>query len=336
MRIVWWTLPALLGASLTSSLILPAPVTALASARAPSPSGSSSTIVSPYVDMGATGLYPSELRTIKAAGLHDFTAGFVVGGAGSSGCVPRWDDGTAVSHDSAATNFVADARAAGAEPIISFGGQGSAELASTCGSATALTRAYAGVARRFDVTRLDFDIEGHDLSQTSANNHRFRAIRRLQVAHPAWSFSLTVPVGQRGLPANVRTLLAEARAAHVRLPLLNIMTFDYGPKLDMAQAAARSAKRTLPQLQRYYPQADWSAIAVTTMIGRNDTSAEVFTPANATALTRWAVGHRVGRLAFWSLGRDAQCQQPETTAQDDCSGVSQRPAEFSRRFVRGS
>jgi hypothetical protein len=39
-------------------------------------------------------------------------------------------------------------------------------------------------------------------------------------------------------------------------------------------------------------------------------------------------------LSMWQLGRDKQCAQPVTTAQTDCSGVSQSPWAFARLLAR--
>jgi hypothetical protein len=55
---------------------------------------------------------------------------------------------------------------------------------------------------------------------------------------------------------------------------------------------------------------------------------EVFTLADARSVVRWATAHDIGELSFWALGRDnGGC--PGTPGSDDCSGVPQKPYQFS-------
>jgi chitinase len=71
-------------------------------------------------------------------------------------------------------------------------------------------------------------------------------------------------------------------------------------------------------------------VGVTPMIGINDVQTEVFTLADAKTLAAFAKARRIGRVSMWQLGRDRQCARPVTSAQLDCSGVTQPAWQFSR------
>jgi hypothetical protein len=109
---------------------------------------------------------------------------------------------------------------------------------------------------------------------------------------------------------------------------------DYGTNREMGKTAIAVAKDSLKQLRRFSPKATYRNIGVTAMIGHNDTYSEVFTTADASRLVTFAHAHHVGRLAFWSLDRDEQCSSPQTTAQFDCSGVTQRALAYTHLFMK--
>jgi hypothetical protein len=54
----------------------------------------------------------------------------------------------------------------------------------------------------------------------------------------------------------------------------------------------------------------------------------VLTLADARSVVRWATEHNIGELSFWALGRDnGGC--PGTPGSDDCSGVVQKPYQYT-------
>ncbi len=65
------------------------------------------------------------------------------------------------------------------------------------------------------------------------------------------------------------------------------------------------------------------------MIGVNDSTAEVFTTANATTLANFAASKGIQELSFWSLGRDKACATNGQLS-DTCSGTSQSAYQFTR------
>ena len=66
------------------------------------------------------------------------------------------------------------------------------------------------------------------------------------------------------------------------------------------------------------------------MIGRNF-NGKIFTQDHARKLVNWATSNHIGRLAFWSVGRDnGGC--PGGGVSPTCSGISQSTYEFTNLF----
>jgi hypothetical protein len=67
-------------------------------------------------------------------------------------------------------------------------------------------------------------------------------------------------------------------------------------------------------------------------IGQNETSGEIFTLADASAVESHAAQRGVALLSFWSEGRDNDGCPGTTTPQPTCSGVSQADGAFTEAF----
>lgn len=331
----------LLLASLASS-----PMWAPPSSASASPYRPASTVKAPYVDVAG----PNRSNVLAAidAGLTHVTAAFVVG----HGCTPIWDDGDPVSHDRPVSELIRTAQQSGADVTISFGGAGGKELARTCTSAAKLLQAYRAVIDRFGVTSIDFDIEGGAIDprmERASISRRFAAIRALQQAMPDVTVSVTLPAGPAGLESSGVRFLRVAEQSGTRLDVVNVMTMDYGgPVGDMAGTAIRGARHALRQVQERWPQDTYANLGITPMIGDNDSADETFTLADAATVASFAAQHGVGRVAFWSLNRDQRCGSHRESdairrlagaqtwdARNDCSGVTQRPLEFTTTFLAG-
>ncbi|HEX4788970.1 MAG TPA: carbohydrate binding domain-containing protein [Actinospica sp.] len=283
--------------------------------------------VAPYADMSNN--QEPMLNKAAQAGLKTYTAAFVI----SSGCSPIWGDTLPVTNDPAMDQEIATAKAAGATPIVSFGGSGGTELAMVCTTESSLQAAYQSVISHLGVTHIDFDIEGAPLDYTSDNNLRFQAIAGLEAADPGLVVSVTLPVLPTGLAPDGVAFLALAKQDGVRIDLVNVMAMDYGSSFtgDMGQEAIQAAQSTLTQVK-----ADWSGdtyanIGVTPMIGQNDNSAEVFSEADAQSLVSWADTAHLGRLAFWSVDRDQPCSG-SVSGLPSCSEISQNALDFTKIF----
>jgi chitinase len=293
------------------------------------------TQIAPYFE--TTGAHPDNLRlAIAQHGLKSFTAAFVLG----KGCTPAWDNNVAVSASPALNKLVSDAKAQGAVPIISFGGQSGSELATVCTNQAALVTAYTNVINRFAVKKIDFDIEGKaSLNNTAANTRRFTAINALRKKFPALRVSVTIPAGPGGIETgdpdvgDGMAFLRLAKAQNTTINLINIMTMDYGgPVADMGTTATTAASRAMAQIKTVWPADGYGNLGITPMIGRNDSPGETFTWDNSQTVIAFAKSKGVGRVAFWALNRDQSCTGGQTPP-GPCTGVTQAPLDYTDGFL---
>jgi Cellulose binding domain len=318
------------------------PVTSPTPSASASPTGSSgapsdgSAGFAPYTD---TSLFPpfSLVSTAQATGVKQFNLAFVVNGGGGS-CTPEWGGVSALGADPVAAQIGA-LRAIGGDVRISFGGEAGSELAITCTDASALQAAYQNVITTYDVNKIDFDIEGAAVDNTAANARRDQALVALEKANPGLQVSFTLPVLPSGLTTDGVAVLDGAAGAGVKLSAVNVMAMDYGdgaapnPSGNMGTFAIDAATATDAQVATAFGISDaaaWPMIAVTPMIGVNDTSDEIFTVANAQQLVAFAASKHLAWLSMWSGARDAQCSGgAQSFASPTCSSVIQSPHAFA-------
>ncbi|HEX4721666.1 MAG TPA: hypothetical protein VH333_04075, partial [Pseudonocardiaceae bacterium] len=156
---------------------------------------------------------------MKASGNKFLTLAFLIPKAS---CTAQWEDGgDAVG---AFTSQINSLKSAGGNVIISFGGADGGEPAEKCTSVSSLESEYANVVNTYGITRLDFDIEGSDLNNTTANSRRDQALAALQKANPAVQIDYTLPVDPTGLESNATSLLKDAVSKGVKVSTVNIMT----------------------------------------------------------------------------------------------------------------
>ncbi|MEV7070121.1 cellulose binding domain-containing protein [Streptomyces sp. NPDC093990] len=301
---------------------------------APTPAPSGGDGFAPYVD---TSLHPAFdlLAAADATGVKDYNLAFVTDGGG---CTPKWGGVSDLASDAVAAQIGA-LRAKGGDVRVSFGGASGSELATTCSSADALAAAYGRVVDVYDLTKVDFDVEGGALPNTAANTRRAQAIARIQQDHPDLDVSFTLPVMPEGLTQDGVNLLANAKSNGVRIDTVNIMAMDYGPAYsgDMGTYAEQAATATQAQVKGVlglFDSAAWKAVAVTPMIGVNDVASEVFTVEDAGQLVGFAKAKGLGWLSMWSATRDKQCPGgAKPSADATCSSVVQGPFAFSKAFA---
>ncbi|MBK6012478.1 cellulose binding domain-containing protein [Streptomyces sp. MBT53] len=287
----------------------------------------------PYVD---TSLYPAFdlLGNVTATGVKNYNLAFVLDGGG---CTPKWGGVTDLASDGVASQIGA-LRAKGGDVRVSFGGAAGSELATTCGSASALASAYGKVVDTYGLTKVDFDIEGAALPNTAANTIRAQAIAGLQRQHPNLDVSFTLPVMPEGLTQDGVNLLSNAKSNGVKISTVNIMAMDYGPAYsgDMGTYSEQAATATQAQVKSVLglsESAAWKAVSVTPMIGVNDVSSEVFKVDDATQLVAFAKAKGLGGISMWSAARDKQCAGgTKPTADATCSSIAQTPSAFSKAF----
>ncbi|MCG7205877.1 glycoside hydrolase family 18 protein [Streptomyces arenae] len=287
----------------------------------------------PYVD---TSLYPAFdlLAAVDATGVKNYNLAFITDGGG---CTPKWGGVSDLSSDAVAAQIGA-LRAKGGDVRVSFGGASGSELATTCSSADALAAAYGKAVDAYKLTKVDFDVEGGALPNTTANTNRAKAIAKLQASHPGLDVSFTLPVMPEGLTQDGVNLLSNAKANGVRISTVNIMAMDYGASYngDMGTYATQAATATQAQIKSVLGLSDaaaWKSVAVTPMIGVNDVSTEIFKVDDATQLVDFAKSKGLGGLSMWSATRDKQCAGgAKPTADATCSSVVQNPYAFSNAF----
>ncbi|MDT0435941.1 MULTISPECIES: glycoside hydrolase family 18 protein [Streptomyces] len=313
------------------------PTTAAPTTAAPTKDAGTGTTAAggfaPYVD---TSLYPAFdlLASADATGVKDYNLAFVTDGGG---CTPKWGGVTDLGSDGVASQIGA-LRAKGGDVRVSFGGASGSELATTCSSADALAAAYGKAVDAYNLTKVDFDVEGGALPDTQANTRRAQAIAALQAQHPDLNVSYTLPVMPEGLTQDGVSLLANAKSNGVRIDTVNIMAMDYGPAYsgDMGDYAVQAATATQAQVKSVLGLSDsaaWQAVAVTPMLGVNDVASEIFKVDDAAQLVEFAKSKGLGWLSMWSATRDKQCAGgAKDVADATCSSIAQDPFAFSKAF----
>ena len=291
----------------------------------------------PYVDT-SLGTPVNLTQTAQQDGDKFFTLAFIL--SGGSGCQAMWNGVTSVDSGFYASD-INSLRGMGGDVAISFGGAAGIELGQQCGDVASLQAAYQSVIDNYQVTHLDFDIEGAAVADPTSIDRRNKAIAGLERANSGLFVSYTLPVLPTGLTQDGINLLQNAVGNGVHVSVVNIMTMDYGggfPPNQMGQNAIQAGQSLFNQLQSIFPSASssqlWAMEGNTPMIGVNDVQPEVTTLQDAQTITTWAEQNGITELAMWSVGRDQPCPGGQTggSASATCSGVSQQPLDFSRVF----
>lgn len=315
-------LTALLGVVPPAAAGLIATATPASAAANPGP-GFPDHYTAPYAEMWNS---PSSLmNAYNATGNKYYTLAFII----SQGTCNATINGDTPVTDAGWNNAINSLRAVGGDVIASFGGASGNELAS-CGSVSAMQAQYKKVIDQLNLTRIDLDIEGSTLDDTAANDRRNQALANLQQEYRSQGRELdidyTLPVSPSGLESNGIALLKNAKSHNLDVNLVNIMTMDYGPAMDMGQAAISAAKGLHTQLGQIWTEKSsaqlWAMEGNCPMIGVNDTAAEVFTVQDAQELEAFAASNGIQELTFWSLGRDSQSE----------SGTPQSTWQFTNTF----
>ncbi|GAA1084324.1 ricin-type beta-trefoil lectin domain protein [Kitasatospora arboriphila] len=329
-----------LARTVATAVALPATAAALliaggspaAAAANPGP-GFPAHFAAPYLE---TWNSPSVMTDVRnATGLKYFTLAFVIS---NGSCTATFNGNTDIA-DASWQSAINGLRSAGGDVIASFGGAAGTELGQACTSVSALQAQYKRVVDTLNLTRIDLDIEGSALNDTAANDRRNQALAALQQQYAAagkrLAVNYTLPVSPSGLESNSLSLLNNAKSRGLDVNMVNIMTMDYGPAMDMGQAAINAANGLHTQLGQIWTGKTsdqlWAMEGNTPMIGVNDTTAEVFTTGNASTLESFAASHGIQQLAFWAIGRDKACAANGTLS-DSCSGTPQSAYQFTRTF----
>ena len=200
------------------------------------------------------------------------------------------------------------------------------------------------------VRQVDLDVERSGLRDREAVHRRNLAVRLLEQAAARAGrplrLSYTLPADEGGLSGDAQDLLRDAARTGVEVEVVNVMTMDAGTEApDLARVSAPAAEGTEAFVRGLWPGrasggSAWGMIAVTPMIGRNDLPSEVFGLDDAARLVAFARAHGLAWLSFWSLNRDRPCVAGTGAsgaggASPACSGVGQRPGDFTAAFDPG-
>lgn len=289
-----------------------------------------SRIFAPYVDVLLGDFDAFKLAGNMANVSRFYTLAFIT----AAGCEARWGGIIPLGQDGPLASDIAALRAAGGNVIVSFGGASGIELAQACTTDASLLAQYQAVVTRYNLRRVDFDIEGAAVADPASRARRNRVLRQLKANNPGLVIQYTLPVLQSGLTDGV-ALLQDARANGFTPDVVNIMAMDYGGAVaDMGGAAIQAIDSTAGQLQTIFgfTQAQARAhLGVTPMIGVNDVPGETFTLGDAGEVLSAAQGRGLSIIAMWSANRDHQCTASETGL-FQCSRIQQAPFAFSQTF----
>jgi hypothetical protein len=264
----------------------------------------------------------------------------------SGSCTVDWNGSTGQPIGTTFASSIATIRSRGGDVIPSFGGYTAdttnTEIADSCTSVTSIASAIENVITKYDLARVDFDVEQDSLTNSAGIDRRNKALKQVE----SWAttngrplqVSYTLPTNTTGLDSGGQSVISNAVSNGTRVDVVNIMTFDYytGGSHEMATATETAASGLVSQLGSLYPSKTgaqlWAMVGVTEMPGIDDYgSPETFTQADATTVYNWAVGKGVNEISMWASERDnGGCVG--TAGSDTCSGISQPTWFFSDKW----
>ena len=307
-------------------------------------------VFAPYVDVT---LYPmfDMVAVAKDQGLRFFSLAFITAdpqGNPAWGGYAEYGVAGGSTFEGALQQQIAGIRALGGDVVPSFGGAAGQELAQTITDVAKLKAAYRKVVDAYDLTHVDFDIEGAAAAEHASIDRRSQALAALQKDLAAvgrnLDISLTLPVLPTGLTADGLYVVQSAVKAGVKISVVNVMAMDYGdsaapnPQGKMGDYAIQADNSLFTQLQGVYGTSKtsaqlWGMVGLTPMIGLNDVTTEVFDQIEAREVLAFAQQKGIGRLAFWSLNRDRRNSAGRINWVDiQSSSILQQPYEFSTIF----
>jgi exo-1,4-beta-D-glucosaminidase len=227
---------------------------------------------------------------------------------------------------------IAAIRAQGGDVLISFGGEGGTELAINTPDVGQLEEKYQSVIDTYQLTWMDFDIEGKALFDSEANQRRDEALQRLQRKNPELKISFTLPVNPTGMQEESLVMLRDAKARGLKIESVDIMTMDYGAAISrgkkMGDLAVAASNASHLQTMIIDPAIK---IGICAMIGQNDQKGEIFTIDDAWQLMDFASNADwVRSVGFWSSNRDYP--KGKRQGSNHSSGIDQKPWEFTAIF----
>jgi len=281
----------------------------------------------PYVDMA---LAANNLPQLHAdSGIRTFTIAFI---NAAQGCAPAWSGGNPVDTEDLIRGYVDELRKEGGDVIVAFGGYNGTELAQACGDALSLQKAYQQVVDKYRAKILDFDVEHFAIEDQVSIDRRNEALKNLVRSNPGLQIQLTLPATSAGLTPQALNVLKSALGQGTPVQIVNVMTMDF-LKADPSRTMGENAISAIESAQNQIKELGLNAkLGITLMLGINDAAGETFTLTDAASLLSYAQKNQnVALLSFWSVARDnGSCK---ATVSPSCSGIEQKPWQFSRLFA---
>lgn len=281
--------------------------------------------VAPYVDVTFPNR-PVLAEVARATGNHDFVLSFIL--AGEGGCTPSWG-GTLPLDDAGLLADVAALASVGGEVVVASGGAHGPYLENACTTAPELAGAYQAALDTVGANALDVDIEGQVPVELVTE-----ALAQLQRERES-AVTLTLQVqDESGLTPQAVEFLHAAADQELDVTV-NAMVMNFDPEGEWADSLVPTAQATVEQMGEVWPdtssEALYHRLGLTLMIGRNDTGV-VTTTSDVQRVLEHARDNNIGFLGFWSLARDNGGCPGQEAASSECSGLDQRPYEFTELF----
>jgi hypothetical protein len=266
--------------------------------------------------------------------LGAITLAFATGECGSE----NWGGVAASSFASANISALSSA---GLNYVVSTGG---AAGVFTCSSTAGMAQ-FLSTYMSPQMVGVDFDIEG---GQSAADiTNLVSAVAYAESVYPKLRFSFTLATlaasdgSYGGLNSLGDSVVKAIQSAKLPSYTINLMVMDFGGATasncvvvngacEMGQSAIQAAEN----LEHTYG-IPATQIELTPMIGMNDVSSEVVTPADVDTMTSYAVSNKLAGLHFWSLDRDTPCPGASSSASSTCNSVSGSTAlEYTNEFLK--
>lgn len=315
--------PALLGTA--------APVAPVAPAAPAAPPPPAPMAVAPYLSLG-WGDPPAPAKVMAATGVRWFSLAFVLS---SGACEPRWD-GYRPLTGGVDSRTVGAVRKAGGDVVPSFGGGGGHRLEESCADAASLAAAYRKVTDAYGLKAIDVDVEGSAYRSAQTQRKILGAIGRLKKADPGLVVYVTLPSYRSGPDSS---LIDRAAAADVEPDAWSVMPFSFVPSAkgeDMGRISTRAVDGLKDRLVRAYGYTGSEAYAHSGVSSMNGITGEgeTITVRDFRTVAAHARTHKLGRLTFWSVNRDRPCGGRPYPAEDSCSGVAQKPWQYTKTLAQ--
>ena len=232
--------------------------------------------------------------------------------------------------------FLNEIRKAGKDYVFSFGGWNADSIAMKAYlygySSQQLAIYYEKIIDFLNLKMIDFDIEGTESGGTDdfGNTHpayqgeaakmlRFAAIKILKATNKYKNIhiNLTFPTSIDGLATNEHKLqlIIDDMLKNNIIDRINLMVFDYGQWKngkritipgETALYSMSSVNSYADTLKAGGVNLPYSRIEATTMVGVHDNQYEVWTLTDQALFNNFAIYHKLGGLAMWSIINDME------------------------------